>query len=70
MKPIVYPVSADLSALLGAAVDVDAAWSIDSPIDRGAIEVHAKPRGFAALFGKWPGDEPDEVIAEALREIG
>lgn len=24
--PVVYPVSADLSALLGAAVDVDAAW--------------------------------------------
>lgn len=26
-KTIVYPVSADLSALLGAAVDVDAAWA-------------------------------------------
>ena len=25
--PVVYPVSADLSALLGAAVDVDAAWA-------------------------------------------
>lgn len=25
--PAVYPVSADLSALLGAAVDVDAAWA-------------------------------------------
>jgi hypothetical protein len=40
--PVVYPVSADLSALLGAAVDVDAAWSIDSPItppiDQGPIE--------------------------------
>lgn len=27
--PVVYPVSADLSALLGAAVDVDAAWAHD-----------------------------------------
>lgn len=26
-SPTVYPVSADLSALLGAAVDVDAAWA-------------------------------------------
>lgn len=25
--PVVYPVSADLSALLGAVVDVDAAWA-------------------------------------------
>lgn len=25
--PVVYPVSADLSALLGAAVDADAAWA-------------------------------------------
>lgn len=25
--PVVYPVSADLSALLGAAVDMDAAWA-------------------------------------------
>lgn len=27
--PVVYPVSADLSALLGAAVVVDAAWAHD-----------------------------------------
>jgi len=26
-QPVVYPVSADLSALLGAAVDVNAAWA-------------------------------------------
>lgn len=26
-QPTVYPVSADLSALLGAAVDADAAWA-------------------------------------------
>lgn len=26
-SPTVYPVSADLSALLGAAVDADAAWA-------------------------------------------
>ena len=65
-KPVVYPVSADPSALIGAAVDVDAAWAID----RGATEVPMNPDGFDALFGKWPGDESDEVIAKALREIG
>ncbi len=40
--PVVYPVSADPSALLGAAVDADAAWAIDHPIapaiDQGSIE--------------------------------
>jgi len=33
-SPVVYPVSADLSALIGAAVDVDAAWAMPVlPID-------------------------------------
>jgi hypothetical protein len=32
-SPVVYPISADLSALLGAAVDVDAGW----------IEIPAEP---------------------------
>lgn len=26
-QPVVYPVSADLSAILGATVDMDAAWA-------------------------------------------
>jgi uncharacterized protein with NRDE domain len=27
-------------------------------------------KGVGAIFGKWPGDESDEQIAEAMREIG
>jgi len=36
--PTVYPVSADLSALLGAAVDVDAAWVERADLEASKIQ--------------------------------
>jgi len=32
-------------------------------------EQHHK-KGISAIFGKWPGDETDEQIAEAMKELG
>ena len=42
-SPVVYPVSADLSALLGAAVDADAAWVEPQPAGWAALTVPAIP---------------------------
>ena len=39
--PTIYPVSADLSALLGAAVDVDTAWA--EPLDLEASKIRNRP---------------------------
>lgn len=30
----------------------------------------AKPTGIAAIMGKWPGDETDEQIDQAMKEMG
>ncbi len=37
---------------------------------REAIRDQQHKRGVAAVFGKWPGDETDEQVDAALREIG
>jgi hypothetical protein len=40
------------------------------PLDIGAIlRQQERKRGIAAIFGRWPGDETDEEIETALREM-
>jgi hypothetical protein len=38
-------------------------------IDKSLLRTTSQKNGVAAIFGKWPGDETDEQIEAALREI-
>lgn len=60
---------------IGPATDSDLKfWGVPEPVRRPlpsiALRVEQGPRsGLAAILGKWPGDESDEAIAEALEQI-
>ncbi|NLF09369.1 MAG: hypothetical protein GX594_15525 [Pirellulaceae bacterium] len=37
---------------------------------RDVLREQQHKKGIAAIFGKWPGDETDQQIAEAMKELG